>query len=77
MRIYLYARVIKNGTATEADEIRYSRSATICIGGVAFILGLMAPHFESAVRDHAMRRPALVAYRDRGLALWYPDLRMG
>lgn len=40
----------------------------------AFILGLMAPHFESAVRDHAMRRPALVAYRDRGLALWYPDL---
>ncbi len=37
----LYARVIKKGTATEADEIRVSRIATICLGFVAIILGIL------------------------------------
>jgi cation/acetate symporter len=37
----LYARVIKEGTASEASEIRVSRIATICLGFVAIILGIL------------------------------------
>jgi cation/acetate symporter len=37
----LYARVIKKGTATEAAEIRVSKIATICLGFVAIILGIL------------------------------------
>jgi cation/acetate symporter len=37
----LYARVIKKGTASEASEIRVSRIATICLGFVAIILGIL------------------------------------
>ena len=37
----LYARVIKKGQATEAAEIRVSRIATICLGFVAIILGIL------------------------------------
>jgi cation/acetate symporter len=37
----LYARVIKKGTASEAEEIRVSRIATICLGLVAIVLGIL------------------------------------
>jgi cation/acetate symporter len=37
----LYARVIKKGKATEEDEIKVSKRATICIGVVAVCLGLL------------------------------------
>jgi len=37
----LYARVIKKGKATENSEIRVSRIATICLGFVAIILGIL------------------------------------
>jgi len=37
----IYARVIKKGTASEASEIRASRIATICLGFVAIILGIL------------------------------------
>jgi cation/acetate symporter len=37
----LYARVIKKGTASEASEIRVSKIATICLGFVAIILGIL------------------------------------
>jgi cation/acetate symporter len=37
----LYARVIMKGKATEAKEIRVSRIATICLGFVAIILGIL------------------------------------
>ncbi len=37
----LYARVIKKGTATEASEIRVSKIATICLGFVAIVLGIL------------------------------------
>jgi cation/acetate symporter len=37
----LYARVIKKGTASEAAEIRVSKIATICLGFVAIILGIL------------------------------------
>lgn len=40
----------------------------------AFIAGLLCPLFDSALREHAETLPNLVAYRDRGLKLWYPDL---
>ncbi|MFO1277921.1 MAG: cation acetate symporter [Sphaerotilus natans] len=36
----LYARVIKKGQATEADEMRVSRFATIALGVVAVVLGI-------------------------------------
>jgi cation/acetate symporter len=37
----LYARVIKKGTASEASEIRVSKIATICLGFVAIVLGIL------------------------------------
>ncbi len=37
----LYARVIMKGRASEAKEIRVSRIATICLGFVAIILGIL------------------------------------
>jgi cation/acetate symporter len=37
----LYARVIMKGKATEAKEIRVSKIATICLGFVAIILGIL------------------------------------
>ncbi|PKO91511.1 MAG: cation acetate symporter [Betaproteobacteria bacterium HGW-Betaproteobacteria-10] len=37
----LYARVIMKGQASEAKEIRVSRIATICLGFVAIILGIL------------------------------------
>jgi len=37
----LYARVIKKGTATESAEIRVSKIATICLGFVAIVLGIL------------------------------------
>ena len=37
----LYARVIKKGQASEASEIRVSKIATICLGFVAIVLGIL------------------------------------
>jgi cation/acetate symporter len=37
----LYARVIMKGKATEAMEIRVSKIATICLGFVAIVLGIL------------------------------------
>ncbi|HEX5393599.1 MAG TPA: cation acetate symporter, partial [Rhodocyclaceae bacterium] len=37
----LYARVIKKGTASAAQEIRVSKIATICLGFVAIFLGIL------------------------------------
>ncbi|MCC7251717.1 glutathione S-transferase family protein [Hyphomicrobium sp.] len=40
----------------------------------AMLTGLLCPHFETPIRTAAERYANLTAYRDRGLALWYPDL---
>jgi cation/acetate symporter len=37
----LYARVIKKGQASEADEIRVSKYATIVLGLIAIVLGIL------------------------------------
>ncbi len=37
----LYARVIMKGQASEASEIRVSKIATICLGAVAIVLGIL------------------------------------
>ena len=37
----LYARVIMKGRASEAKEIRVSKIATICLGAVAIVLGIL------------------------------------
>lgn len=39
----------------------------------AFTAGLLCPVFQSRVREHAETLANLVAYRDRGLKLWYPE----
>jgi len=37
----IYARVIMKGQASEATEIRVSKIATICLGAVAIVLGIL------------------------------------
>ena len=37
----LYAIVIKNGQANQQDEIRVSKIATLCLGVLAIILGII------------------------------------
>jgi glutathione S-transferase len=41
----------------------------------SFISGLMSPVFPGPVFDAAVGHPNLVAYRDRGMARWYPDFK--
>lgn len=41
----------------------------------ASVLGLLCPLFENATRDVALQHANLVAYRDRGLAMWFPDFK--
>ena len=38
------------------------------------VAGVLCPHFESPMRVHAATRANLVAYRDRGMARWFPEL---
>ena len=40
----------------------------------AFTVGALSPFFESPIGEHGRKLPHLVAYRDRGLARWYPGL---
>lgn len=42
-----------------------------------FVLGVLCPHFQSPLRTAAEGMKTLVAYRDRGLATWFPDLGRG
>jgi glutathione S-transferase len=39
----------------------------------AFLASIMAPIAESAMRDAALAKPSLVAYRDRMMARFFPD----
>lgn len=43
----------------------------------AFTLGALTPFFDVPLRRIAERHANLVAYRDRGLARWYPELAPG
>lgn len=38
------------------------------------VASLLCRHFETPIRDHTERHANLVAYRDRGLQLWFPEL---
>lgn len=38
-----------------------------------WVASALCPLFRSAVRDHIETLPNLVAYRDRGMQLWYPE----
>lgn len=38
------------------------------------IASVLCAHFTTPLRDHAGQRPNLVAYRDRGMARWFPEL---
>lgn len=40
----------------------------------AFVTGTLCPHFETSSRRLAERHPNLVAYRDRGMQRWYPEM---
>lgn len=39
----------------------------------SFVAGTLIPMFDNPVRDEAMKRANVVAYRDRCMALWFPD----
>ena len=41
----------------------------------SFVAGALCPHFESPIRRSAESHPNLVAYRDRGFARWFPDIK--
>ncbi|MDZ4842708.1 MAG: glutathione S-transferase family protein [Hyphomicrobium aestuarii] len=41
----------------------------------ATLTGILCPLFSTPIRDAAERHPSLVAYRDRGLARWYPEFK--
>ncbi len=38
------------------------------------VFGVLCPYFESATRAVAEAHPSLVAYAERGRALWFPDI---
>lgn len=40
----------------------------------AFVASALCPHFDNEIRRAAEARANLVAYRDRGMARWYPEL---
>ena len=40
----------------------------------ACVASMLSEYFETAVRDAASRHANLVAYRDRGMARWFPEL---
>lgn len=40
----------------------------------AMVAGALTAHFDNPMRRHGEGLPALVAYRDRGMALWFPNL---
>lgn len=39
----------------------------------AMVTGMLCPHFETPVRAAGEKHTNLVAYRDRGLAQWFPE----
>ena len=43
----------------------------------ATVAGLLCPVFDTALRGATERHANLVAYRDRGMARWYPDFKTG
>jgi glutathione S-transferase len=40
----------------------------------AFVAGVLSPSWESPVRDAAAAKPNLVAYRDRLMSKYFPDI---
>jgi glutathione S-transferase len=40
----------------------------------SMVAGALSPHFETPVRTHAETLSNLVAYRDRGMQRWFPEL---
>lgn len=43
----------------------------------SMITSALCPHFQTPIRDHAERLDNLVAYRDRGMHRWFPELVAG
>jgi glutathione S-transferase len=41
----------------------------------SWVAGFLNPHFDGPIHRAAMSRANLVAYRDRGMARWYPDFK--
>jgi glutathione S-transferase len=40
----------------------------------SMISGALCPHFDTPIRTEAEKHPNLVAYRDRGMRRWFPEL---
>ncbi len=43
----------------------------------SFAASMLCPHFEGPIRRLAEAHPTLIAYRDRGMARWFPELANG
>ncbi len=43
----------------------------------AMVASALCAHFDMEVQREAARHPRLIAYRDRGMALWFPELAKG
>lgn len=41
--------------------------------GLAFVAGVLCPHFDSPIRDAALRYPRLISYAKRMMRLYYPQ----
>jgi glutathione S-transferase len=65
-----------NAIADQLGEKAFLMGERPC-GADASIFGTVAsflcPHFDGAILRAAQARPTLTAYRDRGLALWFPN----
>ena len=70
-------RLSIRGIAAIADQLGdkpYLMGAAACGADAttfAWVTSVLCPHFDSALRRAADRRPNLVAYRDRGLQQWF------
>lgn len=42
----------------------------------AFVTGFLSTHFTTPMHDAAVKHKNLIAYRDRGMKQWYPDLKV-
>jgi glutathione S-transferase len=73
-------RLATRGIEAIADQLGdkpYLMGANACGADAtvfAFVAGFLSPPFESPLRAAAERRANLVAYRDRGMRLWFPQL---
>ena len=72
-------RIVIHGVEALADFLGskpFLMGANPCGADAAtfsWVAGFLCPHFDGPIHRAGMARTNLVAYRDRGMAKWYPD----